>query len=746
MKISADNPRESQRDAAVSERARPKLLLNCIECNAKLDVSQERCACPRCGSQWPITNGIPRFFHAPEYYWGEIARNEARELLEAARTGSWEKAVRARFPEGDDMHYGLLDPQRAAWLPLLALDERSVALDIGCGYGAITHSIARVAGEVYAVETVPERIEFTQERLRQEGIRNVHLIQAFATALPLQENSFDLVVVNGILEWVGEWDWSGDPRKVHLRFLSNVRRLLKQYGVLVIGIENRFGYGLLLGAPDHSGIAYTSLVPRWVASVLLRHSSAHHHRTRLNSQKEYRTYTYMQRGYRNLLKESGFDAVSCYWAEPGYNRPYCLTPVDAKAWIQEHFLYLLDHPSPSPRKSWRRRLKRFVARSGLLPLLLPDFVLFATKRPGRKTKLQQWCEQRLQLTEKAGGGADQPRLAWSVRTHAFAGKSILRLGDPNSGAEIAYLKAQVGAVDGSDCMGREQANLSMVRNRLQDAAARAIDVPRALGTLHIGHTWYCLESASNGVPLSRTVFGPDYFRDERRVERDFVRITERVIDLTAVLSGISRVNAIPPGWREIPAELESCPELQVGIESWRQQRRPSDHFSGGWIQHGDLSVENVFLDSSTGRLGVIDWGDMAARFPELYDLFSLLFSTGYLLPAAEAMRFPNEEERWIASFHALFLSETGFGRLVWKLVFRACERLNVAPERVPALLVEFLLVRTHYYRALSPVQHRVHQRLLRSCFERERPLLELVPTGHFPPSAKKHQPALSFGG
>jgi SAM-dependent methyltransferase len=731
--------------AKLSELIVATTLLKCVQCHAKLDVSQERCACPRCGSQWPITNGIPRFFHAPEYYWGEIARKEARELLEASRKGSWEKAVRARFPEADDMHYGLLDPQRAAWLPLLALDERSVALDIGCGYGAITHSIARVAGEVYAIEPVPERIEFTQERLRQEGIRNVHLIQASATALPLLENSFDLVVVNGILEWVGEWDWTGDPRQVQLRFLRNVRRLLKEDGVLVIGIENRFGYGSLLGAPDHSGIAYTSLVPRRAASFLLRHSAAHHHRTRLNPQKEYRTYTYTQRGYRKLLKESGFDAVSSYWAEPGYNRPYCLTPLDAPAWIQEHFLYLLDHPSPSPRKSWRRRLKRFIASSGLLPLVLPDFVFFATKRTDRTTKLQQWCDKRLQLMERSGGAAEQPPVTWSIQTHAFARKSILRLGDSSGSADLAYLKTQVGAAAGSESIELEQANLSMVRNRLQESGASVIAVPRVLGTLRIGHTRYCLESASCGVPLSRMVFGPDYFRDEQRVEADFAQVTERVIDLTEVLSGVSGVNAIPPEWRELPAELENSPELQVGIELWHQERRPSDYSCGGRIQHGDLSVENVFLNSRTGRLEVIDWGDLAAGFPGLYDLFSLFFSTGFLPPAVDTVRFRNEEERWIASFHALFLSEASFGRLVWKLVFRACERLNVAPERVPALLVEFLLVRTHYYQALSPVQHRVHLRLLRCCFEQERPLLELIPKGRFPSSAKKRQPALSFG-
>jgi len=63
------------------------------------------------------------------------------------------------------------------------------------------------------VEAVTERIDFTRERLRQERVNNVRLMQASAADLPLADNSFDLVVVNGVLEWVGEWDLTVDPAR-----------------------------------------------------------------------------------------------------------------------------------------------------------------------------------------------------------------------------------------------------------------------------------------------------------------------------------------------------------------------------------------------------------------------------------------------------------------------------------------------------------------------------------------------------
>ena len=372
--------------------------LQCLKCGEKLDCGPERCVCRVCGAAWPVRDGIPRFFQAPDYYWGEVGRNQALELLEAARRGSWVDAVRARFPESDNMRFGLLDLQRASWAPMLELDEQSTVLDIGSGYGAITHSLSRFAGDVYSVEAVPERIDFTRERLRQERILNVHLVQASATALPLAENSFDLVVVNGVLEWVGEWDLAVDPRTVQIDFLKRICRLLKNDGVLLIGVENRFGLGFFLGHDDHSGLPYTSLVPRPVASFMLRHNSKPHYRTQLNTRKQYRTYTYSEGGYRRLLSDAGFAEMSSYWADPGYNQPYYLVPLAIPDWVQQHSVELLDHPSSAPRRSWVRRLKRIA--TPFSQRLVPDFVLLAAKQPGRSTKLQRWVEECLVESDK----------------------------------------------------------------------------------------------------------------------------------------------------------------------------------------------------------------------------------------------------------------------------------------------------------------------------------------------------------
>jgi ubiquinone/menaquinone biosynthesis C-methylase UbiE len=690
-------------------------LLKCLKCESTLEVDREFCACPQCGANWPVSRGIPRFFQSPSYYWGEIGRTEAVELLDAARKGPWIEAVLKSF--SSEMAHSLLDLQRAAWLPMLGLDENSVALDIGSGYGTITHSMSQVVGEVYSVEAISERLEFTQERLHQEGIRNVRLIQASAVALPFTENSFDLIVVNGILEWVGEWDLVGNPRDAQLRFLDRVRRLLKDDGVLVIGIENRVGYGLIRWAQqDHSGIAYTSLVPRRMASFMLRHSSALHHRTQLNPHKEYRTYTYTRRGYRKLLGDAGFAASSCYWAVPAYNQPHQLIPLTMPAWVAELFLDLDDHPSPRPKRLWQSRLKRVLAHSRLLHPFLPDFVLMASKRSERRTKLYSWLQTELaQDHERNDGVTAPPQLTWALQTRYCSRKSIVRLGNQANGRDVAFLKVYVGTGETQEKVEAELVNLAMVRESFNEDARYSFGLPRTLSTHRVGKTFYCLEAAAAGISISRMVYRLGYFADARRVENDFARIIECVIEMTRALQKVSGASAIASGWRDRPEELIIPVTTRAGMDGGLSVTNSSSEYPAGWVQHGDFSVENVFLDRHAGSIEVIDWADLAAGFPPLYDLFTLFFSAGYLSPMQEGATFSNEEERWVASFRATFWSDTSFSRIVRKLILRACEQLGVPQDLIPSLMIEFLLVRSHYYKRKSPGYSRLFRHLLQLC-------------------------------
>src|SRR5437660_128893 len=173
---------------------------HCPSCRAPLSNTESGSySCRSCARTWPVLSGIPRFFEEKAHYWGEVDRQRADTMLRDARTTSWVEAAKKHLqPHLWDY---LFDTERAAWLPLVGLESDSVALDIGSGYGGITHALSNSAQTVYSLEAVPERVEFTQIRLQQSQVSNVVLVQGSALELPFAPKSFDLIVVNGVLEW-----------------------------------------------------------------------------------------------------------------------------------------------------------------------------------------------------------------------------------------------------------------------------------------------------------------------------------------------------------------------------------------------------------------------------------------------------------------------------------------------------------------------------------------------------------------
>ena len=246
-----------------------------------------------------------------DIYWGEVAKGEMERHLDQIEKNGFSFFKEKLHLEDRNFYDFIFDEIRADWRFCLAVKKDWKVLDIGAGLGANTFVLAKEVAEVYALEQVALRLKFLDFRKKHKGADNVKIISGDALNLPFKDGSFDLIIANGLFEWLGVTDKFKSPKKAQEHFLQEAMRILKKGGYLYIGIENRFAASYLLGGVDHSGLRYTSWMPRFVADIY----------TKLRTGKKYQTYTYSKFGYEKILKRAGFKNLEFYLPLPGYNIP-----------------------------------------------------------------------------------------------------------------------------------------------------------------------------------------------------------------------------------------------------------------------------------------------------------------------------------------------------------------------------------------------------------------------------------------
>lgn len=100
-------------------------------------------------------------------------------------------------------------------------------LDLGCGNGAFALPLARHVRHVHAVDVQPAMVAALRDRLRQARLDNVTTQVAPATHLSFDAETFDAVLMISVLPMLHDRDAA----------LSEVRRVLKPDGVLIVGEE-----------------------------------------------------------------------------------------------------------------------------------------------------------------------------------------------------------------------------------------------------------------------------------------------------------------------------------------------------------------------------------------------------------------------------------------------------------------------------------------------------------------------------
>ncbi|OGP88640.1 MAG: methyltransferase type 11 [Deltaproteobacteria bacterium RBG_16_47_11] len=142
-----------------------------------------------------------------------------REGLEALK---YDPKVIQSLPEAVlASHCGVGNP-----FSLGPIREGEAVLDIGCGGGAdtlIAATLVGPTGRVVGIDTVPEMLKRAEKNLQKTTLANVTFREASSEALPFPDESFDVVISNGVFNLIPD---KGKALREALRVLKPNGRLM----------------------------------------------------------------------------------------------------------------------------------------------------------------------------------------------------------------------------------------------------------------------------------------------------------------------------------------------------------------------------------------------------------------------------------------------------------------------------------------------------------------------------------------
>jgi SAM-dependent methyltransferase len=345
-------------------------------------MSEQLYRCPRTGralvpnatgfqthdgaAKYRVTRNVPDFRLAPPP--DPADEQELRDLATVSETEGWRPALARIRPH---LIPYVDDPTRAMFLDLLPLDRTTRALEIGTGLGQILDALAPRVATVHGLELSPGQALFAAERCRQAGHDNVFMAAGGDDLLlPYASASFDVVILNHVIEWIHHPRNANPTSDAQQLLLSEIRRVLRPGGALFISTKNRYGLRLLLGGRDENArdLRFGNALPRPLAAAL----------GALNTRRTgFRGLLHSYTAFERLLRSSGFETTRSFWAAPDSRYPQRYIPTDAES------VRRARKSGELPQGTTRvTRLLMPLVPNGLVKFVAPGLTFIARAVPG----------------------------------------------------------------------------------------------------------------------------------------------------------------------------------------------------------------------------------------------------------------------------------------------------------------------------------------------------------------------------
>jgi len=304
-----------------------------------------------------------------DFYWGILDRDEMKSFVDLASREGYNNAIKntnftnKKFTGYTEEYY------RADFHFFLPVNRNSIILDLGSGYGNITIPLAHHYEKIVAADASLELLQYIKYRAESVNVHNIDYVKIDPLEylnLPFKSKSFDVIIISGLLEWVGVARLDKKPQVLQQEFLLYLSKLLKDDGIIYLAIENRLFPGWL-GRDPHSKLKLTSILPRQFANIYAKYKGKN---------DGYRTYIYSKFGYKKMLAKAGLLSNIFYYPFTSYRAPELIYPSNSQI---NNFLFKNSYAKNFLTKKWFFFLK-FIRLFKFETLFLSSFMIIASKK------------------------------------------------------------------------------------------------------------------------------------------------------------------------------------------------------------------------------------------------------------------------------------------------------------------------------------------------------------------------------
>ncbi len=142
--------------------------------------------------------------------YAEVSQEPEKDFIfptgrEWAQDLDYSEELLARVPEAAvESFAGVANP-----FSLGELEPEERVLDLGCGAGTDTLVAAQMVGpkgHVTGIDMTPEMLAKARSAAEEMGLANVELVEGEAEKLPFEDETFDVVISNGVIDLVPDKD------------------------------------------------------------------------------------------------------------------------------------------------------------------------------------------------------------------------------------------------------------------------------------------------------------------------------------------------------------------------------------------------------------------------------------------------------------------------------------------------------------------------------------------------------------